>query len=168
MAAPKQNSKAPEGADLATPKPPKWKATTKFVEYRGRRITIKLVDEENGFDPARTAMTINGPAAISHAHALSIDKDGYIPKSAAEERALLKLAQKPTVQSKNGSLLVLWEDREMPEDQRKAELSAADYRKRVAELEDQIADQPAILEENRKQAAQIEALEKQLAAKQGG
>lgn len=171
MAKPIKPLDKPDSLDPMAPLKPvsvRFKPSHRFVEYRGRRITIKLVDEENGFDPAKVQMTVNGPAAVSHAHSIAIDKDGYVPKTAAEERALLKLASKPTGHFKGGSLLVIWENREMPEDQRKAELSAADYRKRLEDLEAQIADKPALEEENRLQAAEIERLQKQLAANQGG
>ncbi len=151
----------------AAPKASRWKARTKFVEFRGRKLTIKLVDEENGFEPAKAAMTVNGPAYVSHAHSITIDKDGYVPKSEKEEKALLRLAELPNGHSKGSSLLVLFENREMPEEQRKAELSAADYRKRVEDLEAQVADKPALEEENRKQAELIANLQKQLEDNKG-
>lgn len=163
-----EQGSATEQAPTKIAKTSKRKSTLRFVEYRGRRLVIKLVDEENGFEPAKVAMTINGPAAVSHAHSIQIDKEGYLPKTEAEERALLKLAALPTGHQKGASYLVLWENREMPEEQRKAELLAATYRKRTEELEAQVADQPALLEENRSQAAEIERLQKQLAANQGG
>ncbi|MEO7778517.1 MAG: hypothetical protein ABIY63_13375 [Fibrobacteria bacterium] len=158
----------PTQEPTAPAKATKWKATTRFVEYRGRKLVIKLVDEDNGFEPAKVAMTMNGPAAVSHAHSITFDKDGYVPKTAAEERALLKLAAMPTGHFKGGSLLVLWQNREMPEDQRKAEISASEYRKQVEDLQAQIADKPALDEENRSQAALIDSLQKQLAANKGG
>ncbi len=166
-------TKAPTAApDAAAPakleKKAKWKASTRFVEYRGRKIVIKLVDEENDFPAGKMAMTMNGPAAVTHAHSISIDKDGYVPRTESEEKALLKLANKETTQGKHGSLIVLWENREMPEDQRKAELTAADYRRRTEDLEAQLADKPALEEENRSQAAEIERLKAQLAGNQGG
>jgi hypothetical protein len=159
---------SPKSQPAAASKAPKWKASTKFVEYRGRKMVIKLVDEENGFKPAQAAMTVNGPAYTSHAYSVQIDKDGYVPKTEAEEAALLKLAELPNGHSRGSSFLVLWENREMPEEQRKAELTAADYRKRVEELEAQVADRPALEEENRQQADHIARLEKELAGRQGG
>ena len=171
MAAPKptvQGTPSPEKLQPSGAPKARWKASTRFVEFRGRKITIKLVDEDNGFDPSKVAMTATGPMPVSHAHSITMDKDGYVPKTEAEEKALLKLAGKQNGHSQGMSFVVLWENREMPEDQRKAELSASEYRKRNEDLEAQLADRPALEEENRRQAALIEGLEKKLAANQGG
>lgn len=158
----------PKPADMKATLPKRWKPSYRFVDYKGRNITIKLHDEENGFPRGEVMMTVNGPMPISHAKSLKIDKAGYEAISEKEENALLKLAEKATHGSKNGSWLVTWENREMPTDQRKAELSASEYKKRIDELQEQIADKSVLEEENAKQASLIEQLKAQLGGHKGG
>ncbi len=168
---PEEKQSSASSTDTTVPKeiPVKpWKPSHRFVDFKCRSFVVKLVDPENGFHPGQVMMTINGPAPTSHAKSIKIDKDGYMATSEKEEKALLKLANRATHGSKDGSYLVTWENREMPAEQRKAELTAHEYKKRIEDLQDQIADKPALEEENRKQAALIENLERQLAANKGG
>jgi hypothetical protein len=154
--------------DLKAVAPKRWKPSFRFVDYKCRSMTIKLVDIENGFNPGEVMYTVNGPMATSQARTIKIDKLGYVPLNEQEENALLKLANKETNGSRNGSYLVTWENREMPVDQRKAELSAHEYKKRIDSLEEQVADKSELEIENKNQAQLIETLKRQLEANKGG
>lgn len=168
MSKTEQKATPPKAAEQKATPPKRWKPSYRFVDYKGRNIVIKLHDPENGYERGEVAMTVNGPVPTSHSKSLRIDKDGYEASSEKEENALLKLANRDTHGSRGGSYLVTWENREMPPEQRKAELSAAEYKKRIEDLQEQVADKATLEEENRSQTAMIENLQKQLAANKGG
>ncbi len=168
MSKTEQKAIPPKPAEQKAIPPKRWKPSVRFVDFKGRAFVVKLVDAENGFDAGQVMMTVNGPMATSHAKSIRIDKDGYLAQSEAEEAALLKLANRDTHGSKGGSYLVTWENREMPVEQRKAELSAAEYKKRIEDLQEQVADKSTLEQENASQAAYIEQLKAQLAGNKGG